>query len=100
MFFGERTRIVELAAQRRLPLMSNQSEFAEAGGFLAYGTDQRDSFRRAAMYVDKILKGTKPADLPVEQAMRVELIVNVKAARSLGVTVSPAVLARADRLIE
>jgi putative ABC transport system substrate-binding protein len=100
MFFGERTRIVELATQRRLPLMSNQSEFSEAGGLVAYGTDQRDSFRRAATYVDKILKGTKPADLPVEEATKVELIVNVRAAKSLGVTLSPAVLARADRLIE
>ena len=100
MFFGERTRIVELAAQSRLPLMSNQSEFSEAGGLLAYGVDQRDSFRRAAVFVDKILKGAKPADLPVEQATKVELIVNVRAAKSLGVTISPAVLARADQVIE
>ena len=100
MFFGERTRIVELAGQSRLPLMSNQSEFPEAGGLLAYGVDQRDSFRRAAVFVVKILKGAKPADLPVEQATKVELIVNVRAAKSLGVTISPAVLARADQVIE
>jgi putative ABC transport system substrate-binding protein len=100
MFFGERTRIVELAAQSRLPVMGTQSDFPEAGGLLAYGTDQRDSFRRAAIYVDKILKGAKPADLPVEQATKFELIVNVRAAKSLGVTISPAVLARADRVIE
>jgi putative ABC transport system substrate-binding protein len=100
MFFGERTRIVELATQRRLPLMSNQSEFPEAGGLLAYGTDQRESFRRAAIFVDKILKGASPGDIPVEQATKFELIMNVRAAKSLGVTISPAVLARADRLIE
>ena len=67
MFFGERTRIGELAAQSRLPLMGTQTEYAKAGGLLAYGIDQRDSFRRAATYVDKILKGAKPADLPVQQ---------------------------------
>jgi len=100
MLFGERTRIVELAAQSRLPLMGTQSEFPEAGALLAYGTDQRDSFRRAAIYVDKILKGAKPANLPVEQARKFELIVNMKAAKRLGMTISPTVLARADRVIE
>jgi len=100
MLFGERARIVELAARSRLPLMGTQSEFPEAGALLAYGTDQRDSFRRAANYVDKILKGAKPANLPVEQARKFELIVNMKAAKRLGMTISPAVLARADRVIE
>jgi putative ABC transport system substrate-binding protein len=100
MFFGERMRIVELAAQSRMPLMANQSEYPEAGGLLSYGTDQRDSFRRAASYVDRILKGAKPGDLPVEQATKFELVANLKTAKTLGVTILPVVLARADRVIE
>jgi putative ABC transport system substrate-binding protein len=100
VFTGERTRIVELAAQHRLPLMGNQSEYPEAGGLLSYGTDQRDSFRRAAAYVDRILKGARPGDLPVEQATKFELIVNLKTAKVLGVTMPPAVLSQADRVIE
>jgi len=100
MFFGERMRIIELAAKSRVPLIANQSEYPEAGGLLSYGTDQRDSFRRAASYVDRILKGIKPGDLPVEQATKFELVVNVKTARTLGVMISPVVLARADRIIE
>jgi putative ABC transport system substrate-binding protein len=100
MFFGERTRIVELAAKSRVPLIANQSEYPEASGLLSYGTDQRDSFRRAASYVDRILKGAKPGDLPVEQATKFELVVNLKTAKTLGVMISPAVLARADRVIE
>ena len=100
MFFGERTQLVALAAKNRLPLVANQSEFPEAGGLLAYGTDQRDSFRRAASFVDRILKGARPGDLPVEQATKFELTVNLRTAKTLRVTVSPAVLARADRVIE
>jgi putative ABC transport system substrate-binding protein len=100
MFFGERRRIAELAAKSRLPLVGNQAEFAEAGGLLTYGIDQRDNFRRAATYVDKILKGAKPGDLPVEQPTKFELIVNLKTAKTLGVRIPPAVLARADRVIE
>lgn len=100
MFFGERARIIELAAKNRLPLMANQSEYTEGGGLLSYGTDQRDSFRRAASYVHRILKGARPGDLPIEQATKLELIVNLGAAKTLGVTLPPAVLARADRLIE
>jgi putative ABC transport system substrate-binding protein len=100
MFFGERTRIVELAAKSRLPLMGGQKEFAETGGLLAYGIDVRDSFRRAATYVDKILKGAKPADLPVEQPTKFELVINVKTAKALGLTIPPALLARADEVIQ
>jgi putative tryptophan/tyrosine transport system substrate-binding protein len=100
MFFGERTRIVELAAKSRLPLMSIQKEYAEAGGLLAYGIDQRDSFRRAATYVDKILKGAKPADLPVEQPTKFELVINLKTAKALGLTLPQSVLGRADEVIQ
>ena len=100
MMFGERTRIVELAAKSRLPLMANQREYAEAGGLLAYGIDQRDSFRRAATYVDKILKGAKPADLPVEQPTKFELVINLKTAKTLGLTLPQSLLLRADELIE
>jgi putative ABC transport system substrate-binding protein len=99
MLFGERVRIVELAAQNRLPLMSIQSAFPEVGGLLAYGPDQRDSFRRAAAYVDKILKGAMPADLPVEQPTKFEFVVNLKTAKVLGLTIPPSVLARADTVI-
>ena len=100
VFTGERMRIVELAATHRLPMMGNQSEYPEAGGLLSYGTDQRDSFRHAAAYVDRILKGAKPSELPVEQATKFELIVNLKTTKTLGVTMSPAILSRADRVIE
>jgi len=100
MMFGERTRIVELAARSRLPLMGNQREYAEAGGLLAYGIDQRDSFRRAATYVDKILKGAKPADLPVEQPTKFELVINLKTAKALGLTIPPSLLQRADEVIQ
>jgi putative ABC transport system substrate-binding protein len=100
MFFGERTRIAELAAHSRLPLIANQSEFAEAGGLLAYGPDHRDSFRRAATYVHKILRGAKPGDLPVEQPTKFELILNLMTAKALGVRIPPTVLARADRVVE
>ena len=100
MMFGERTRIVELAAKSRLPLMANQREYAEAGGLLAYGIDQRDSFRRAANYVDKILKGAKPGELPVEQPTRFELAINLKTAKALGLMIPPSVLLRADEVIE
>ncbi|HEV8439857.1 MAG TPA: ABC transporter substrate-binding protein [Methylomirabilota bacterium] len=100
MFFGERRRIVELAERNHLPLMGSQSEYAEAGSFLAYGIDQRDSFRRAATYVDKILKGAKPADLPVEQPTKFELVINLKTAKALGLTIPPALLGRADELIQ
>ena len=100
MFTGEIRRISNLATQRRLPLMANQREYAEAGALLTYGVDQRDNFQRAATYVDRILKGARPADLPVEQPTKFELVVNRRAATTLGVAVPPAVLAQAHTVID
>ena len=95
-----RTRILDLAAKHRLPAASQYREFAEAGGLLSYGADLPDLFRRAAIYVDKVLKGTKPADLPVEQPTKFELVVNMRTARALGLTIPPSILLRADRVLE
>jgi len=100
MFFAERTRLAELAAKHRLPLTGGLREYAEAGGLLTYGPNLRDSFRRAATYVDKILKGAKPADLPVEQPTKFELVINLKTAKVLGLTIPPSLLQRADQVIE
>ena len=100
MLFAEHARIVDLATQGRVPVYGPQREYAEAGGLLTYGIDQRDNFRRAATYVDKILKGAKPADLPVEQPTKFELVVNLKTAKALGLTIPPSVLVRADQVIE
>ena len=94
-----RTRVLDLAAKHRLPTFSQYKEFAEAGGLLTYGPDLPDMFRRAATYVDKILKGRTPADLPVEQPMKFELIINLKAAKQIGVTIPPNLLVRADKVI-
>ena len=91
--------ILDFAAKNRLPGMYANPEFVEAGGLMSYGPDILDSFRRAATYVDKILKGTKPADLPVEQPIKFEFIINLKAAKQIGLTIPPNVLARADRVI-
>ena len=91
--------MLEFAAKNRLPAMYPNYEFVEAGGLMSYGPNIVDSFRRVADFVDKILKGTKPADIPVEQPMKFELVVNLKAAKEIGVTVPPNVLARADRVI-
>jgi putative ABC transport system substrate-binding protein len=93
-------RIVDFAAKSRLPSIYQWSEFADVGGLVTYGTDRADLFRPAATYVDKILKGTKPGDLPVEQPTKVELVVNLKTAKALGITIPPSVLVRADRVIE
>jgi len=100
MFFAHRTRIVELAAQSRLPAIYMLKEFAEAGGLMAYAPNLRESFRRAATYVDKILKGAKPADLPVEQPTKFELVINLKTAKALGLTIPQSLLLRADELIQ
>ena len=96
---GERKRIIELAGKYKLPAIHPEKEFVESGGLMSYGTDRMDSYRRAATYVDKILKGTKPADLPVEQPKKFEFIVNLKAGKQIGLTIPPNVLARADRVI-
>jgi len=100
MFFAHRARLAELAAKSRLPSMSLLREYAEAGGLMTYGADVRDSFRRAAGYVDRILKGAKPGDLPIEQPTKFELVINLKAAKALGLMIPPSVLLRADHVIE
>ncbi len=100
LFFAHRLRLVELAAQRRLPAMYGPLEFAHVGGLMAYGADVRDNWRRAAGYVDRILKGAKPADLPVEQPTKFDLVINLKAAKALSLTIPPAVLARAAEVIQ
>jgi putative tryptophan/tyrosine transport system substrate-binding protein len=94
-----RDRIIQFATKNRLPGTYPNSEWADAGGLMAYGPDILDSFRRAATYVDKILKGAKPADLPVEQPMKFEFVINLKTAKQIGVTIPPNLLARADRVI-
>ena len=100
MLFTERRRLVDLAAKNRLPAVYAQREFVEAGGLMAYGPNLADLFRRAATYVDKIFKGAKPGDLPVEQPTKFELVVNLKTAKALGLTLPPSVLGRADHIIE
>ena len=100
MLFYNRTRIVEFAAQSQLPAIYPDREFAKAGGLMAYGPSLASNFRRAATYVDKILKGAKPADLPVEQPTKFELVINAKTAKALGLTIPLAVLARADEVIQ
>ena len=96
---GHRTQILELALKSRLPVMYTRQEIVEAGGLMTYGVHLTDLYRRTATYVDKILKGAKPADLPVEQAQKFELIINLKAAKQIGLTIPPNVLARADKVI-
>jgi putative ABC transport system substrate-binding protein len=96
---SHRERIINLAAKGRLPAMYTDPTAVPAGGLMSYGADIPEQFRRAATYVDKILKGTKPADLPVERPIKFELIINLKAAKQIGVTIPPKVLARADRVI-
>ena len=99
LLFTHRATIFDFIAKNRLPTMYSTKDFVEAGGLMSYGQDLIDNWRRAATFVDKILKGAKPADLPVEQAMRFEFVINLKAAKQIGVTIPPNVLARADRVI-
>lgn len=98
--FGDVAQLAKLAAVHRLPSTYSRREFAEAGGLLAYGPSFADNYRRAATYVDRILKGARPADLPVEQPTRFELVINLKTARALGITVPPPLLGRADQVIQ
>jgi ABC-type uncharacterized transport system substrate-binding protein len=93
-------RILELAAKKRLPTMFSLRAAVEVGGLMSYAPEASDLFRRAATYVDRILKGAKPGDLPIEQPTKFELVVDLKTAKALGITVPPSVLIRADRVIE
>ena len=99
-FFGERKRIVELAGKYRFPAIYFQKEFVDEGGLMFYGVDYDDLFRRSAHYVDKILKGTKPADLPVQQATKFDFVINLKAAKQIGLTLSPEFRSRANQVIK
>ncbi|HEU4367430.1 MAG TPA: ABC transporter substrate-binding protein, partial [Methylomirabilota bacterium] len=92
--------IAEFAARKRLPSLGSYREFVEAGGLMSYGLNNRDIYRRIAIYVDKILKGAKPGDLPIEQPTAFELVINLKTAKALGLTIPPSLLARADHVIE
>ncbi len=98
--FTSRKRFAELAVKHRLPTVVGAREYAEAGGLVSYGTDYPDLFRQAATFVDKILKGAKPADLPMEQPTKFELVINLKTAKALGLTIPPILLQRADQVIE
>jgi len=100
VFLSYRTRLVDLAAKHRVPAIYWDSQFVEAHGLMSYGVSIADLFRRAATYVDKILKGTKPADLPVEQPTKFEFVINLKTAKQIGVTIPPTVLYQADRVIK
>ncbi|HEU0046231.1 MAG TPA: ABC transporter substrate-binding protein, partial [Nitrososphaera sp.] len=99
-FFAERKRIVELAAKYQLPAIYSQKEYVDEGGLMSYGADYDDLFRRAAVYVDKILKGAKPADLPVQQATQFQFVINLKAAKQIGLTIPVDLLARANKVIK
>ena len=99
-FFAERKQIVGLAVKYRLPAIYPQKEFVDEGGLMSYGADFDDLYRRAAVYVDKILKGAKPADLPVQQATKFEFVINLKAAKQIGLTLSPEFLSRANKVIK
>jgi len=100
MLFTSRTRLADLALKNRLPTMFVQREYVEAGGLMAYAADFPDLFRRTATFVDKILKGAKPADLPVEQPVKYDFVINLKTAKALGLDMAPTLLARADEVIE
>jgi putative ABC transport system substrate-binding protein len=100
LFIGGAKRLAELALTHKLPTMFGPREHVEAGGLLSYSPDRADLYRRAATYVDKILKGANPADLPVQQATTFQLIVNLKTAKALGLTIPPSLLQRADEVIQ
>jgi putative ABC transport system substrate-binding protein len=97
---SQRPQIAQLAVKSRLPVIYERAAEVEAGGLMSYGVNNSDMYRRAATYVDKILKGAKPADLPVEQPMKFEFIINLKAAKQIGLTIPPNVLVRADKVIK
>jgi len=100
MFITQRRRIVEFAAKSRLPAVYGEREFVDAGGLMFYGAGLAGLFRHASIYVDKIFKGTKPADLPVEQPTKFELVINLKTAKALGLTIPPSLLLRVDQIIQ
>jgi len=97
---NQRLRLIDLEKKRRMPTMHSSLEYADAGGLIAYGADRTELFRRTAEYVDKILKGAKPGDLPIEQPTKFELVINLKTAKQIGLTIPPNVLARADKVIK
>ena len=100
MLIDQRTRIADLAARRRLPMVAWPIDYAEAGGLMAYGPSVADMFRRAATYVDRILKGAKAADLPIEQPTKFELVINLRAAKALGLAIPQSLLLRADQVMQ
>jgi putative ABC transport system substrate-binding protein len=100
VFFPQRAQVGELGLKSQLPTICGLAQYAHAGAFMSYGANLDDMFRQAALYIDKILKGTQPADLPVEQPTRFELVVNLKTAKALGLTIPPSLLQRADQVIE
>jgi putative ABC transport system substrate-binding protein len=100
VFILQRIQLADIAVKNRLPAIYDRSEFVEDGGLLSYGVSLNDLHRRSAIYVDKILKGAKPADLPVEQPTKFEFIINLKAAKQIGLTIPPNVLVRADKVIK
>src|SRR6185295_14882014 len=98
--YNERRTITQLALKHRLPSIYSASEYVEAGGLISYGTSYPELFRHAAVYLDKILKGAKPGDLPIEQPTKIDLVINMRTAKALGVTLPQTVLLRAERIIE